>query len=152
MIKIYLASDHAGFEHKEELKKYLKEFENFDVEDCGNLEYVDGDDYTDFIHIAGQKLAKDIKNNIASVAFVFGGSGEGEAMIMNRYMGVRCTTYYGGNLDIILLGREHNNANAISFGARFLDFSEVEKSVQLFFETDFAGGRHEKRIKAIDLK
>ena len=154
---IYLACDHAGLEMKIEIKKYLEgEFKNenrgsnFEIIDMGSHVYNELDDYTDYIHKAGGALADDIENDILSVAFVFGGSGEGEAIVMNRYKGVRCTTYYGGNLDIIKLGREHNNANSISFGARFLDIDESKKSIEIFLSTDFAGGKHAKRVENIE--
>ncbi len=156
--KIYLASDHAGFELKEKVKLCLNNLDpDFEIEDCGAKEYVEGDDYTDYIHKAAFKLSEDASKNLSSqnkksVAFVFGGSGEGEAIVMNRYVGVRCTTYYGGELDIVKLGREHNDANSISFGARFLDYKECIKAVSLFLETDFEAGRHEKRAINIDHK
>ncbi len=159
MRKIYLATDHAGFELKEKVKEYLNQNYNFEIIDFGANNYVEGDDYPEFIHKAAQALSKDMSYSVkdqteikSNIAFVFGGSGQGEAMIMNRYKGVRCTTYYGGSLNIIRLGREHNDANAISFGARFLDLEmeEVKKSIQIFLETEFSKGRHQKRIEEID--
>lgn len=149
-IKVYLAADHAGFEYKQKLKEYLDTFDNFIIDDCGAHTKVETDDYTDYVHVAAEALAYDVMNNEPSLAFVFGGSGQGEAMVMNRYRGVRCTTYYSPNLDIIELGREHNNANSISFGARFLNWSDVKRAVNIFLDTDFAGGRHEARVYKID--
>lgn len=155
--KIYLASDHAGFEMKEELKKYLYTiFKKEKIIDCGAYKYNPEDDYTDFVHEAAHKLQNDVEKNYSSTAFVFGGSGEGEAMVMNRYNGVRCTTYYGQNKNyiksIIELGRQHNDANSISFGARFLNINEIKEAVNVFINTEFEGGRHKKRVENIDHK
>ncbi|MDQ5957382.1 MAG: ribose 5-phosphate isomerase [Patescibacteria group bacterium] len=149
-VKIYLAADHAGFEYKEKLKDYLEGFGNFDVIDCGAYHKDEKDDYPDYIHIAASSLSRDITSGSFSVGFVIGGSGQGEAIVMNRHREVRCITYYNNNLDIIELGREHNNANAISFGARFLNWNDIKRAVNLFFDTDFAGGRHDSRIYKID--
>jgi ribose 5-phosphate isomerase B len=149
---IYLATDHAGYELKEKVKSYLSG-KGFDVIDCGDVVYNQIDDYTDYIHAAAQKLQSDIHNDIDSRAIVFGGSGEGEAIVMNRYAGVRCTTYYGTNLDIIKLGREHNDANALSFGARFVEDAECIRAVDMFLETLFSEEeRHIRRIEKIDIK
>lgn len=151
--KVYLASDHAGFELKEKIKLYLKNLSSdFEVVDFGAEKLVSEDDYTDYMHKAAFSLSNDKDRKINSRAIVFGGSGEGEAMVMNRYDGVRCTTYYGKNLDIVTLGRKHNNANSISFGARFVEYDDCVKAVNLFLETDFEAGRHEKRVINIDHK
>ena len=149
--KIYLASDHAGYEMKQELKSYLESNYDFNILDFGASDYDELDDYPDYMHKAGEALQQDIVNDISSIAFVFGGSGEGEAMVMNRYAGVRCTTYYGGNLDIIKIGREHNDANSVSFGARFLDISECIASIELFLATVFLEGKHQRRVEKIDI-
>ena len=150
--KIYLATDHAGFELKEIVKNHLLE-NKYNVVDCGDDTYNEDDDYTDYMHVAAKNLHKDIAADINSRAIVFGGSGEGEAIVMNRYAGVRCTTYYGINLDIVKLGREHNNANAISFGARFVEDGECIRAVQMFLETEFSSDeRHVRRINKIDQK
>ncbi len=149
--KIYLASDHAGFEMKNSLKRYLVQNYNFNILDLGATDYDELDDYPDYIHKAAQNLQKDTVKDLGSIAFVFGGSGEGESMVMNRYKSIRCTTYYGGNIDIIKLGREHNDANSISFGSRFIDTDECKKAVEIFLSTTFLGDRHEHRVKSIDL-
>jgi ribose 5-phosphate isomerase B len=162
--KIYLATDHAGFELKQKVKIFLQENYDFEIIDCGSYEYDEKDNYTDFIHKAGKSLSLEIKengkkdeidyleNNDQNIrAIVFGGSGEGEAMVMNRYKGIRCTTYYGNNLEIVELGRKHNDVNAISFGARFIDYDECIKAINIFLKTDFEGDRHVERIKNIEI-
>ena len=148
--KIYLATDHAGFELKEKVKLYLKK--NFKIIDMGAIEIDDIDDYTTYIHKAGHDMSIDLNAGFCPKAFVFGGSGEGEAMVMNRYNGVRCTTYYGNNLDIIKLGREHNDANALSIGARFVKYDECILAIELFLNTEFERGRHISRVEKIDHK
>jgi ribose 5-phosphate isomerase B len=163
--KIYLASDHAGFELKEKVKLYLeniKKENNFEIVDFGANKYDDVDDYTVYMHRTGHDLSVDAGagggdadnffSAAKSVAIVFGGSGEGEAMVMNRYDGVRCTTYYGHDLNIVKLGREHNNANALSLGARFVDYDECISAVKLFLNTVFERGRHMSRVEKIDHK
>jgi ribose 5-phosphate isomerase B len=80
-----------------------------------------------------------------------GGSGEGEAISANKIDGIRATEYYGGNLEIVKLGREHNNANILSLGARFINEEEAKEAVKLFIETQFSGDeRHLRRINKID--
>lgn len=149
---IYLASDHAGYVLKEELKSYLFKEYDFDIVDCGAYKLIPNDDYTDYMHTCASNLSADIAEDVDSIAFVFGGSGEGEAMVMNRYAGVRCTTYYGGNLHIVELGRQHNNANSLSFGARFVDLEECLAAAHIFLSTRFEGGRHKDRVEGIEIK
>lgn len=162
--KIYLASDHAGFELKEKVKLYLQYLKvenkleennlsiNFEIVDFGACEHVDTDDYTVYMHKAGHDMSIDVNAGLKSRAIIFGGSGEGEAMVMNRYDGVRCTTYYGNNLEIVRLGRAHNNVNSISFGARFVDYTECVLAIELFLNTEFERGRHISRVEKIDHK
>jgi len=143
---IYLASDHAGFELKKKLKIFLLEL-NYEIEDLGNTVYDEEDDYPDFIRVAAKKVSE----NSGSQAIIFGGSGQGEAITANRAKGVRAAVYYGGPLDIIKLSREHNDANILSLGARFLDEVEAKEVVKLWLETSFnKEKRHQRRIEKID--
>ena len=140
---IYLAADHAGFELKEKIKKSLIELD-YKVEDFGAKVFDTNDDYPDFIHKAAEAVSKDPQS---SRAVIFGGSGQGEAMVANRYKNVRAAVYYGGSLDIVKLSREHNDANVLSLGARFLKEEEALKAVQLWLRTDFSGEeRHKRRL------
>lgn len=160
-MKIYLASDHAGFELKEELKKFLENL-NYEIKDFGAYEYNPEDDYPDFIIPAVKALAEDVKNDVGSRAIILGGSGQGEAITANRFKGVLAVVYYGPRLEaklpgeIIKLSREHNNANCLSLGARFLSEDEAKIAVKLWLETPFPNpddsnyGRHERRIDKID--
>jgi ribose 5-phosphate isomerase B len=141
-MKIHLATDHAGFEHKEFLKNFLSE-KSYEVIDHGAYELSPEDDYPDFIIPAAKAVSEDLE----SKAIIFGGSGQGEAMVANRYKGVRCAVYYGGEKDIITLSREHNDSNILSLGARFLTKEEVVSSVETWLSTDFnAEERHIRRL------
>lgn len=144
---IYLASDHAGFELKEKLQTFLSEL-GFEVEDIGNHNHEEGDDYPDFIFPAAKKVSEDPENNRA---IILGGSGQGEAIAANRIKGVRAVVFYGGPLDIIKLSREHNDANILSLGARFIFENEAKEAVKMWLETSFSDGeRHKRRIEKID--
>ena len=144
-MKIFLATDHAGFELKESLKTHLLN-KRFDVEDCGAFEYEPLDDYPDFIIPAAEKVAK-CPN---SMGIIMGGSGQGEAIAANRIKGVRAVVYYDGPKDIVKLSRSHNNANILSIGARFITLEKASEIVDLWLAEDFEGGRHEKRINKLD--
>lgn len=119
---IYLATDHAGFAHKEAVKAWLMS-EGRTVMDMGATHYDEGDDFPDYIKLAAQKVSQDPE---AVTAIIFGGSGQGEAMVANRYTGVRATVYYGHEPSIIPLSREHNDANVLSIGARFVSIDETK--------------------------
>jgi len=144
---IYLAADHAGFSLKEELKERLRAA-GYQVEDQGAFKLTPGDDYPDFVSIAARLVAADPEG---SRAIIIGGSGQGEAMVANRERGVRATVYYGGDERIITLSREHNDANVLSLGARFLNEEEAWFAVELWLKTPFGNNeRHARRIKKID--
>jgi len=145
-MKIALATDHAGFELKEALKAFLAA-EGYDVVDFGANEMNQDDDYPDFVRPAAEAVAK----GEVERAIVLGGSGQGEAMVANRIRGVRAAVYYGGKEDIITLSREHNDANILSLGARFLSEDEAKRAVHAWLTTPFSGDeRHVRRIGNID--
>src|SRR3990172_8715389 len=143
-IMVYLATDHAGFELKEKIKDYLKTA-GYSVEDYGAHNFDQDDDYPDFI----SKAAKAVSKNLDSKAIILGSSGQGEAMVANKFPGVRAVVFYG-NMDMIPLTREHNDANVLSIGARFLTAEEAIEAVRLFLETQFTKEvRHVRRIEKI---
>jgi ribose 5-phosphate isomerase B len=145
-MKVYVAADHAGFELKEKLKVFVGGL-GYVVEDCGAHSLDAGDDYPDFVSVCAQKVA----NDTDSRGIVLGGSGEGEAMDANRVVGVRACEYYGGTTDIVRISREHNDANILSLGARFVTEDEACAAVQIFLETPFSGEeRHVRRIEKLD--
>jgi ribose 5-phosphate isomerase B len=138
-MKIYFASDHAGFHLKNALVAYLKE-KNYDIIDCGAFEYDERDDFTLWIPKAIEQLESDIAQNIYdSRAIILGGSGEGEAMAANRFKGVRAAVYYGGDTKILTLSKEHNDANVLSLAARFLSVGEAKEAVDIWLDATFSG-------------
>ncbi len=146
-MKIYFASDHAGFEMKNTLIEFVKVL-GYEVEDCGAYELDPEDDYTLFIKRAAQKVSTDPQN---TKAVILGGSGQGEDMVADKFPHVRSAEYYGGNLEIIKLSREHNDANVLSLGARFLAVGEAKEAVKIWLETPFSEEeRHKRRIGQIE--
>lgn len=147
-MKIYIGTDHAGFELKEKLKVFLGEI-GYVVEDMGTHAYDEKDDYPDLVRPVAEAVAheKDARG------IIIGGSGQGEAICANRVHGVRAAVYYGGPVDIVVLSREHNDANILSLGARFIDEEEAQEVVKLWLTTPFSGDeRHVRRIRKIDEK
>ena len=139
---IHLATDHAGFAHKEAIKEYLMS-QGITVIDHGARELVESDDYPDFIMPCAVAVSEDNE----SKGIIFGGSGQGEAMVANRVPGVRATVYYGGTVEIIALSREHNDANILSVGARFVSIPEAKKIIDLWLATAFTQDpKHIRRI------
>lgn len=146
-MEIFIASDHAGYKLKEALRKWLVD-SGYEVKDFGPFSYNEADDYPDFIRPLAEEISKKPDN---AKGIILGGSGQGEAMTANRFKNVRAVVYYGKNEDIIKLSREHNNANILSLGARFVDEEEAKRSVKLWLDTKFSEEkRHLRRIKKID--
>ncbi|MBI3232173.1 MAG: RpiB/LacA/LacB family sugar-phosphate isomerase [Candidatus Doudnabacteria bacterium] len=143
---IYIASDHAGFELKNQLVDYLKS-KDLEVEDCGPYEFNEADDYPDFIHPCVLKVAAGLKQH---KGIVIGFSGQGEAMVANKVKGIRAAVYYGGNKEIASLARRHNDANVLSLGAGFLSVDAAKEAVDVWLATEFEGGRHQRRIDKIE--
>jgi len=147
MSKILIASDHAGFEMKNEIVACLRGA-GYEMEDLGAYTLESGDDYNDYIEPLARSISKDPEN---LKGIVLGGSGQGEAMSANRFKGVRAAVYYGGDMDVLALSRKHNNANVLSLGARFVDIQEMCNAARLWLETPFSGDeRHARRIKKLD--
>ena len=145
-MKIYIGSDHAGLELKSKLIEFLKSL-GHEVEDKGAFSPEPNDDYPDFIKPVAQAVA----NEPESRGIVIGKSGQGEAMCANRFKNVRAAVYYGGSIEIVRLSREHNDANILSLGARFIEANEALETVKLWLETPFSGDeRHVRRITKLD--
>src|SRR3989338_5494256 len=155
--KILITSDHAGFELKNTLFHFLKE-KKFEVIDCGPDKLETEDDYPDFVAPVAEEISVDESGRTFGI--IIGGSGQGEAMCANRFPRVRAAVFYGDkrlNLEsekrfsLLSLSREHNNANILSIGARFVSEEEAKKAVLLWLETPFSGEtRHLRRIEKID--
>ena len=143
-MKIFIAADHAGFYLKKQLIQYL-EIKGYAVEDCGAFEMDEKDDYPDFIIPCARKVAGDGE----SLGIVIGGSGNGEQIAANKVKGIRAALYNGGKAEIAKLAREHNNANILSLGARFITPDDAKRAITAWLEAEFEGGRHEARINKI---
>ena len=144
-MKVYVASDHAGFELKHALVPYLNLLGHQAV-DLGAHTLAPQDDYPDFIFPLAREVAKG-----GSLGIVIGGSGQGEAIAANRVLGARAAVYYGGNLDVVRLAREHNNANILSLGARFIESGEAEEAIRMFIDTPFGHDeRHMRRLGKLE--
>ena len=144
-MKIFIASDHAGFELKKDIKEYLIDLKHT-VEDCGALKLNPLDDYPDFIFPCALAVSEDK----SSKGIILGGSGQGEAMAANRVKGVRAAVFYNGPDDIIKLSRQHNDANILSLGARFMTEKEMYEIIKIWLSIDFEGGRHKRRVEKLD--
>ncbi|NWJ52713.1 MAG: ribose 5-phosphate isomerase B [Bacteroidetes bacterium] len=139
-----LGSDHAGFELKETIKKYLID-NGFDVIDFGTGG-ITSVDYPDFAH----PVASAVNNNEFERGILICGSGNGVSIVANKYKNVRAALCW--NRELAELARQHNNANILSLPARFISTDEAIKTVDLFLNTSFEGGRHQTRIDKISLK
>ncbi len=160
-MKIYVGADHAGFELKAALIEALRE-KDYIVEDCGAHLYEADDDYPPIIQNTIKRFLVDVKENADSRAIVIGASGQGEAMVANRFSGIRCALFYGAphgtqtdesgrELGMIESTRAHNDANVLSLGARFMTTEEAIRSVLLWLKTPYVHvDRHTRRIWEID--
>lgn len=140
---IPIASDHAGYELKKYLKQelqkqgyILKDYGTFSPESC---------DYPDSIH----PLAKDINEGLYPLALIMCGSGNGVQMTANKYLKVRCALCW--KEEVASLARQHNNSNICSLPARFISLEEGLKIAIKFLNTDFEGGRHQRRVEKISM-
>lgn len=143
LMKIVVASDHAGYEMKTGLVEYLKAC-SFDVEDlgCNSAASVD---YPDF----GHQIADYIMQQKAEVGISLCGSGNGINMTANKHAGIRSALCW--KPEIAALARQHNNANICALPARFISFEEAKAIVDSFLQATFEGGRHQRRIDKIPL-
>ena len=146
-MKIYLGTDHAGIELKEHVKKFLADVMRFDVEDMGAHNFNAQDDYPDYIRPVAEAVARDWEDREQNFGIIFGGTGQGEAMVANRIKGARCALYNCGPLDALILTRTHNDANILSLGARFISEDDAVEAVRTWLMTDFSGDeRHVRRL------
>ena len=141
MKRIFISSDHAGFNLKEVIKSYLLKKKLY-FQDLGPINN-DRVDYPDFAH----KVARKVKVNKNYVGILVCGSGMGMSITANRHKNVRAAQCF--NLKSTKLSRLHNNANIITLGSRLLTKKNALRYVGVFLNTKFEGGRHSKRIKKI---
>jgi ribose 5-phosphate isomerase B len=140
-MKIAVASDHAGYLHKERIKAHLVE-QGYDVRDFGTHSE-EGVDYPLFIRPAAEAVAR----GECDLGIVFGGSGNGEAIVANKVNGIRCAVVW--NEASARYAREHNDANMISFGQRLVTFDITKRAVDAWLDAEFEGGRHARRVEQI---
>ena len=140
--KVFLASDHAGFELKNELKEAIKGL-GYEVVDLGTNDK-NSVDYPDYAHLLASKLEPNCYGVLVC------GTGIGISIAANRHENVRCALCH--DEFTARLAREHNNANVIAFGARVIGAGVAISAVEAFLKTEFAGGRHERRVKKIELE
>ena len=149
-MKIFVGSDHAGFGLKQKMIPFLQSL-GHEVVDKGANEYDEADNVPDFVSQVAREISMNPNN---AKGIVMGGSGQGEAMLANRFKNVRATVYYGGGMSlveesdsIIKLSRDHNDANILSIGARFVTDDDAMRATHEWLETSFSQDeRHKRRI------
>lgn len=139
--RVVLAADHAGQELKEVIKAHLTDA-GIDVVDV-HPDFVEGDDYPEIMRKGCAAMLE-----YGCPGIVFGGSGNGEAMAANKVKGIRCALVYSE--ETAKLARQHNDANAMSLGGRLTDAATAKTLTDIFLETEFEGGRHERRINDLE--
>jgi ribose 5-phosphate isomerase B len=139
--KIFISSDHAGFQLKEDIKSHLSK-KKLSFQDLGPFND-DRVDYPDYAH----KVARKVKANKSNVGILICGSGMGMNIAANRHKNIRAAQCF--NLKSTKLSRLHNDANIITLGSRLLNKKLALSCVNIFLNTKFEGGRHSKRIKKI---
>ena len=121
---VHLATDHAGLDHKNAVREWLQA-EGFSVTDFGAFVHNPEDDFPTFI----SQATRIVSQYPQQAAIIFGGSGNGEAMLANRFPNVRAAVYYGGPEEIVTLARQHNDSNVLSIGARFVDLDTTKRVI-----------------------
>jgi len=142
MKKIAIGADHAGFKMKEAIKKHLSS-QGYEILDFGTNSD-QPTDYPDFCRPAAESVAK----CESDFGMVFGGSGNGEAIVANKVRGIRCGLCW--NEESARLTKEHNNANMISIGGRMVSIEDGIRITDTWLDAEFQGGRHQKRIDKIE--
>lgn len=140
-MKISIGNDHAGTEYKKSVVKLL-ESRGIEVINHGT-NTVDSVDYADFVH----PVANDVENSEADLGIIICGSGNGASMTANKHKGIRSAICWTS--EIAKLAREHNDANILSIPSRFVSENQSLDIVKAFLDTEFEGGRHQKRIEKI---
>ena len=138
---LVLASDHAGYDLKENIKTYL-ENNNFNIKDLGPFNE-DSVDYPDY----GNILGKFILENKNSIGIAICGSGIGISIALNRMLGIRAALC--SNEEIAKLSRNHNDANVLVLAGRFMNLKKSSSIIDIFLKESFEGGRHERRVNKL---
>lgn len=143
-MKISIGNDHAGTDYKLAISEYL-ESQNIEVKNHGTNSG-DSVDYPDFVH----PVANDVEKGKVDFGIIICGSGNGASMTANKHQGVRSALCW--NKEIAQLAREHNDANILSIPSRYTSEAQALEMVKTFLDTEFAGGRHARRIEKIACK
>ena len=143
-MKISIGNDHAGTSYKNAVVEYLRS-RNIEVTNHGS-DSEESVDYPDFVH----PVAQDVEDNKADLGIIICGSGNGANMTANKHQAVRSALCW--TKEIAALAREHNDANVLSIPARFTSKEQAIEMVQVFLDTEFAGGRHSRRVEKIPCK
>jgi ribose 5-phosphate isomerase B len=142
-VRVYLGSDHAGFELKATLIAWLGEA-GYEAVDCGPASYVADDDYPVYV----LRAAKGVADDPGSMGIVIGGSGNGEQIAANKVPGIRAALAW--TAETAQLARAHNDANVLSLGARQYSLDDAVALAKVFFETPFSGeSRHVRRLAMV---
>jgi len=140
--EVVIGSDHAGYELKEKVKDFLTEI-GYKIKDVGT--YSDeSTDYPEYAH----ELAVEISDGKIDQGILICGSANGVSMTANKHKDVRAAISW--NKEIAQLAREHNNANVLSLPARYISDEEAYEIVRVFLDTEFEGGRHQRRVSKIN--
>lgn len=138
---ISIGNDHAGTQYKNAVIQFLKS-KNIEIVNHGTNEE-SSVDYPDFVH----PVANDVESGASEMGIIICGSGNGASMTANKHKGIRSALCWSS--EIAKLARQHNDANILSIPARFVSEQQAIDMVQLFLDTEFEGGRHQKRIDKI---
>lgn len=141
IVKIAIGADHAGFELKEHLKKWLKR-NGYPLKDFGTFN-VESADYPDFAH----PVADAVEKKEFDLGLLLCGSANGVAITANKHQGVRAALCWIE--EVAALARQHNDANIVCIPARFVSHELAEKILDRFLHSSFEGGRHERRVSKI---
>ena len=139
--RIFISSDHAGFNLKENIKKRFKK--KYLFEDMGTDNSKTSVNYPDYAH----KLCRKVSKNNRNIGILVCGSGMGMSMAANKHKNIRAAVCY--SLKNTKLSRLHNNANVITLGSRLTKKNIAFKCIEIFINTKFEGGRHTKRVRKI---
>jgi ribose 5-phosphate isomerase B len=143
-MKIAIGNDHAGTDYKLAIMGWLKSM-GMEVTNYGT-DSVDSVDYPDFVH----PVAEDVENEAVDFGIIICGSGNGASMTANKHQKVRSALCW--NKEIVALARSHNNANILSLPARYISLPQALDMVKTFFDTEYEGGRHDRRLAKIPCK
>ena len=145
---IYIGTDHKGFRIKEKVKAWLLSW-GYEVEDFGAHSLNPDDDYPDFASRVAEKISENPDSEKVR-GLILGATGQGEAIVANKYNGVRASVYYGEPEEIVALARDHSDANIMSIGVLFMEEDAMRDMIKLWLEKPFSGTeRHKRRLLKI---